>query len=291
MYRPNVLSAGSSAVLTATPARHYNKDRRDVKTSTIPLVSIGYPDHNIHSVESNGERSVFIYSTTPPGDDDICMICQESLTKGVPVVLPSCPQCHTGTSNTPRGLSVCLHANCCREYLDLNKPFGNRDSKGHIFRCGETFPKNSAIMLYHTPDVWIKKLDHDGVPPGKCDCCHRKFDTRAGLTLHMYPQRKDEWPWVMDYMSQRECILFRDNLDLFMCPKTLVKCPYCGFFDIHERMCAHKNLCIHLPERDRQLVKQFNNRVNHRTWEWKKNRDDFYDITVTNIDRDIEEQA
>jgi len=136
MYRPNVQSAGSSSVLTATTTRRTEK-RDDTpfntKVTSIPMDDMGFPGFKLHIIEMNGQRSIFIYSTTPPSGDDKCMICQKSLTKGVPVVLPSCPRCHTGTSNTPCGLSVCLHANCCREYLDLNKPFGNRDSKGHLF--------------------------------------------------------------------------------------------------------------------------------------------------------------
>lgn len=143
MYRGTAGSGASSSMLTALtapPVRRTGK-REEPKVTRISMDDMGYPGYEIHTIELNGKRVIFIYSVTPPsGEDDICMVCQESLTKeGMPAVLPSCPQCHTGTCNTPRGLSVWIHAHCARDLLDLNKPFETRCERKHLTGCGGVF--------------------------------------------------------------------------------------------------------------------------------------------------------
>lgn len=100
----------------------------------------------------------------------------------------------------------------------------------------------------------------------------------------MCPQRLDEWPWALESMSLRERILFQEELDLFMCPKTFVKCPYCGIYDTHERMCAHKNACKDLPDRERQIVRTFNKIVETGVFQTREERNRLYSEAMETIE-------
>ena len=224
----------------------------------------------------------FIYHNQAPSHDNVCCICFESMSKGMPAVLPACEKCHSGNKKTPCGLSQMGHVHCFRKLFNCNIPQNDRDPNIKHLICQRTYHTRLPVpFLYHVPEKWVQHYDSQDISPGKCECCGFHFDTRSALSLHMNQERELYWPWIYSYMSPRETFLWEHHKNLFMCPNTFVMCRYCAVFNPRMKNKEHEKLCGRLSESERQLIKKFNTDVERgmktNMQQYKKNLEEILD--------------
>ena len=129
----------------------------------------------------------FIYHNQAPSHDNVCCICFESMTKGMPAVLPACEKCHSGNKKTPCGLSQMGHVHCFRKLFNCNIPQNDRDPNIKHLICQQTYHTRLPVpFLYHVPEKWVQHYDSQDILPGKCECCgFHSYEPRKRTLLAM----------------------------------------------------------------------------------------------------------
>lgn len=208
--------------------------------------------------ELGGQRSVFRVptETTLAGlREQVCPVCQHSLSSGSPVVaLESCTDC------TGSGASLLGHLFCVRGMLGLHIPVNERPPYRHLIcrrYCDQNKPTAflnycNARELNALRDRSFLSRAPGASPVGLCEGCGDMLFTCNAALAHVSPTNPE-----VDrrfYTEEERC---REENGLLTCPQTTRPCSWCGLLDTHSRILGHEVFCADLSPKQREQFKRY----------------------------------
>lgn len=225
-------------VLNCTLLFHTLGPKRSHLMSRARDKKIKQVSQNTYAVDDGRYAAVFVTPTREEHKTD-CLICCESLERGVVAALPYCDECNLHHS-------VVAHKECLRKLLRFDVPLNCRPHVKHVI-CAREYTPAPLTFCYFVGPV-NDQLDEEKVPAGRCSDCNLAFDTRAALQVHKNPSCAAAKAQKMSASERRKR---EANPQVFTCPRTYVPCRHCGVADEMLKTRAHQELCGALSPSER----------------------------------------